>query len=212
MRFNTLFFDLDETLYPSSCGLWLAIRERINAFMRERMGFPPEQIDVLREQFFREYGTTLRGLQANYSVDMDEYLAFVHDVPLEQHLYPDPELRGIIEALQARKFIFTNSDCAHAGRVTKVLGLDGLWDRCIDVHVIAPYCKPMPESIELALKAAGSPDPRTCVLLDDQARTTRVAHSFGMYTILVGKETAGEDADAALLKWADLPGVLNGQI
>ena len=212
MRFTTLFFDLDETLYPSSSGLWLAIRERINAFMHERMGIPPDQIEVLREQFFREYGTTLRGLQANYSVDMDDYLAFVHNVPLELHLHPNPELRGVIEALPARKYIFTNADCAHAERVTKVLGLDGLWDRCIDVHVIAPYCKPMPGSFDLALKAAGSPNPHTCALLDDQARITRVARSLGMYSILVGKDSAGEDADATLLKWTDLPGLLDGKI
>jgi len=212
MRFSTFFFDLDETLYPPSSGLWMLIRERINAFMRERMGFPPEQIEALREQYFREYGTTLRGMQANYNVDMDEYLAFVHNVPLEAHLHPDPELRRVIEALPARKFIFTNADCAHAARVTKVLGLDGLWDGCIDVHVLAPYCKPMPGSFDLALQAAGSPDPRTCALLDDQARITRAARSLGMYTILVGKDSAGADADAALVKWSDLPGLLDGRI
>ena len=210
MRFNTIFFDLDETLYPSSSGLWIAIRERINAFMGERMGFPPEQIEGLREQFFREYGTTLRGLQANYQVDMDEYLAFVHNIPLEDHLHPDLELRKVIEAIPARKFIFTNADCAHASRVTKALDLEGLWDMCIDVHVIAPYCKPMRESFDLALKAAGNPEPRSCVLLDDQARITRAARGLGMYTILVGKESAGEDADAALVKWANLSGLLNG--
>jgi putative hydrolase of the HAD superfamily len=210
MRFNTVFFDLDETLYPPASGLWLAIRERINAYMRERMGFPEEQVEVLREKFFREYGTTLRGLQANYAVDMDEYLAFVHDVPLEPHIHPDPLLRQVLESFPARKYIFTNADCAHAGRVTKVLGLDGLWEQCIDVHVIAPYCKPMPGSFEMALKAAGSPDPRTCALLDDQARITRAAHDLGMYSILVGKDSAGEDADAALRNWTDLPALLGG--
>ena len=212
MRFNTFFFDLDETLYPSSSGLWIAIRERINTYMLERLGFPPEQIGVLREQLFHEYGTTLRGLQINYAVDADEYLAFVHDVPLESHLQPDPELRGVIEALPVRKYIFTNADCAHAARVLKALDLDGLWDGCIDVHDIAPYSKPMPESFSLALKAAGSPDPHTCVLLDDQARITRAARNLGMFTILVGKESAGEDADAALVKWIDLPGLLDGRI
>ena len=212
MRFSTIFFDLDETLYPASSGLWIAIRERINTFLYERMGFPPEQTELLREQLFHEYGTTLRGLQANYHVDMDEYLTFVHDVPLEEHLHPDLELRRVIEALLARKFIFTNADCAHASRVTKALSLDGLWDMCIDVHVIAPYCKPMPGSFDMALKAAGSPDPRTCALLDDQARITRAARNLGMYTILVGKDSAGEDADAALVNWADLPGLLDGQI
>jgi putative hydrolase of the HAD superfamily len=212
MRFSTFFFDLDETLYPASAGLWMLIRERINLFLRERMGFPPEQVESLREQYFREYGTTLRGLQANYNVDMDDYLAFVHDVPLAPYLLPNPELRGVIASIQARKFIFTNADCAHASRVTKVLGLDGLWNGCIDVHAIAPYTKPMPEAFDMALKAAGSPDPRTCVMLDDQARITRAARSLGMYTILVGKESAGEDADAALDSWADLHGLLDGKI
>ncbi len=212
MRFTTFFFDLDETLYPSSSGLWMVIRERINAFMHERMGFPPEQIDVLRERFFREYGTTLRGLQANYAVDMDEYLAFVHNVPLEAHLHPDPELRGMIEAIPASKYIFTNADSAHANRVLDVLGLQGCFDGILDVHTLAPYCKPMLESFDLALQAAGSPNPRTCVLLDDQARITLAARSLGMYTILVGKESAGTDADAVLSNWADLPALLDGRI
>jgi putative hydrolase of the HAD superfamily len=212
MRFNTFFFDLDETLYPASSGLWAAIRERINAFMHERMGFPPNQIEELREKFFHEYGTTLRGLQANYTVDMEEYLAFVHDVPLEAHLHPDPDLRGVIEALTGRKYIFTNADSLHANRVLDVLGLQGLFDGILDVHTLAPYCKPMPESFELAMQAAGSSDPHTCALLDDQIRITRAARSQGLYTILVGKEATIEDADASLKKWTDLPGLLGIRI
>lgn len=205
MRFTTFFFDLDETLYPASTGLWEVMRRRIDRFLGERMGFAPEQIETLREKYFREYGTTLRGLQANYQVNMDEYLAFVHDVPLEDYLRPDPRLRAALEGLRVRKFIFTNADCAHAARVTKALGLEGLFDGCIDVHVIAPYCKPMPEAFEKALAAAGNPDPRACVLLDDQARITRAARALGMYTVLVGRDDPGQDADLALLSLADLP-------
>lgn len=205
MRFTTFFFDLDETLYPASSGLWQLMRVRIDAYLRERLGFPPEEIDAVREKYFREYGTTLRGLQINHQVDMDDYLAYVHDVPLEQYLRPDPRLRAALEGLSARKFIFTNADCAHAGRVTRALGLEGVFDGCIDVHVIAPYCKPMPEAFEKALAAAGSPEPRTCVLLDDQARITRAARALGMYTVLVGKDDPGADADLALPLLADLP-------
>lgn len=207
MRFTTFFFDLDETLYPASSGLWVEIRTRINAYMRERLGFTPEEIEVVREKYFRQYGTTLRGLQANHQVDMDDYLAFVHDVPLAAYLQPDPRLRAALESIRARKFIFTNADCAHAARVTKALGLDGIFDGCIDVNVIAPYCKPMPESFEKALAAAGSPDPRACVLLDDQARITRAARALGMYTVLVGKDDPGFDADEALTNLADLPSI-----
>jgi putative hydrolase of the HAD superfamily len=205
MRFTTFFFDLDETLYPASTGLWTVLRGRIIAFMHERMGFPLEEIPTISEKYFHEYGTTLRGLQANHNVDMDDYLAFVHDVPLDQYLHPDPNLRRALESIPARKFIFTNADCAHASRVTKILGLDGVFDGCIDVHAIAPYCKPMPESFELALKAAGNPIPRNCVLLDDQGRITRAARGLGMYTVLVGKDDPGFVADEALTDLSELP-------
>ena len=198
MRFNTLLFDLDETLYPSSSGLWMAIRERINAFLLERMGFPPEQIEILREKYFREYGTTLRGLQANYSVDMEEYLAFVHDVPLEKYLHPDPQVRQVIAALPARKYIFTNADNAHANRVLDVLDLQGLFDGILDVHTISPYCKPMPESLELALQAAGSPPPAGLRLAGrpgphHAGRPACRACSPSWW----GRMPAGEDADAS---------------
>ena len=212
MSFSSFFFDLDETLYPSASGLWVAIRERIDRYLSERMGFPRDQLAAVREKYFREYGTTLRGLQANYSINTDEYLAFVHDIPLAEYLHQDPELRVALEGIQGRKFIFTNADSAHATRVIKAIGLDGLWDGIIDVHTIAPYCKPMPESFQLALRAAGDPKVHTCVLLDDQARITRAARSLGIFTILVGREDPGYEADEALLNLADLPGLLNGRI
>jgi len=212
MSFSSFFFDLDETLYPSASGLWVAIRERIDRYLSERMGFPRDQLATVREKYFREYGTTLRGLQANYSINTDEYLAFVHDIPLAEYLHQDPELRVALEGIQGRKFIFTNADSAHATRVIKAIGLDGLWEGIIDVHTIAPYCKPMPESFQLALRAAGDPKVHTCVLLDDQARITRAARSLGIFTVLVGREDPGYEADEALLNLAGLPGLLNGRI
>jgi putative hydrolase of the HAD superfamily len=208
MRFTTFFFDLDETLYPSSSGLWIEIRTRINAYMHERLGLSWEEIETVREQYFKEYGTTLRGLQANYQVAMDDYLAYVHNVPLEPHLKPNPELRAALEGISARKLIFTNADCAHADRVTKVLGLEGVFEGCIDVHVIAPHCKPMPGAFELALAAAGNPDPRNCVLFDDQGRVTRAARALGMYTVLVGRDDPGFEADEAVPQLVDLPSIL----
>jgi putative hydrolase of the HAD superfamily len=210
MRFTTFFFDLDDTLYPPSTGLWGRIGGRINLYLHERMGFPAGEVQAIREKYFREYGTTLRGLQADYQVDMDDYLAFVHDIPLRQYIQPNPALRTAIEKIPARKYIFTNADTNHARRVTDVVGLQGIFDGIIDVHSISPYCKPMPEAFELALKKAGNPDPNKCVLLDDQTRITRAARLMGMFTILVGKELPGEDADTALLQLTDLPHLFNG--
>ena len=212
MHYSTFFFDLDETLYPHNSGVWEAIAGRMTRYLTEQMGFPPEQVVAIREKYFREYGTTLRGLQANHQVDMDDYLAFVHDVPISRYLHPNPELRAAIQGIPAKKFIFTNADTNHARHVLEAIGLQGLFDGIIDVHTIAPFCKPMPEAFELALKAAGSPDPHACVLLDDQRRITREAHRLGMYAILVGEDSPGDDADAALLELTDLPGLFDGRI
>jgi putative hydrolase of the HAD superfamily len=212
MRYNTFFFDLDETLYPHKSGVWEAIAGRINKYMIERMDFQPEQVLFIREKYFRDYGTTLRGLQANHSVNMDDYLAFVHDVPISHYLHPNPELRAAIQGMPVRKFIFTNSDTNHSNRVLEAVGLQGLFDGIIDVHTIAPYCKPMPEAFQLALEAAGWPDPHTCVLLDDQRRITLAARRQGLYTVLVGEQTPGNDADAALMNLTDLPSLFLGDI
>jgi putative hydrolase of the HAD superfamily len=212
MPFTTLFFDLDDTLYPPAAGLWEAIGGRISLYMTERMGFPPDQVTSIREKYFQEFGTTLRGLQANHDVDMDDYLAFVHDVPLERYIHPDPEVRAVIAGIPAQKFICTNADTKHARRVLKAVDLQGLFEGIIDIHSMAPFCKPMPEAFELALQAAGNPERTSCVLLDDQARITRAARNLGLYTILVGKDSPGEDADAALLHLTGLPGLLDGRI
>lgn len=208
MRFSTLFFDLDDTLYPASSGLWNAIKERMNLYMREQLGIPPADISRLREQYFRQYGTTLRGLQAHHGVDTQDFLAFVHDLPLAEYLTPDPLLREVIASLPLRKWIFTNADVAHAQRVLTRLGLEDCFDGVVDVNAIAPYCKPMPESFVIALRMAGEMEPSRCAIIDDLPRTTRAAHEAGLFGILYGQTEPHPDADAVLSDWRSLPALL----
>ncbi|GIK08083.1 MAG: pyrimidine 5'-nucleotidase [Anaerolineaceae bacterium] len=210
MKFAAVFFDLDDTLYPASTGLWLAIKERMNIYMRDRMGFDPAEIPTVREKYFREYGTTLRGLQANHQINVDDFLAFVHDLPLRDYLTPDPTLRPVIASIPTRKWIFTNADVSHARRVLAALELDGLFDGIVDVNAVAPYCKPMPESFRIAMESAGETDPARCAMIDDLPRTTRAAREFGMYGILYGQDAPQPDADASFTDWRVLPALLNG--
>lgn len=210
MKFTTLFFDLDDTLYPSNTGLWHAIKERMNLYMRDHMGFAPADIPRLREKYFREYGTTLRGLQANHQINVDDFLAFVHDLPLRDYLTPNPTLRSVIASLPTRKWIFTNADVPHARRVLAALELDGLFDGIVDVNAVAPYCKPMPESFAIAMKAAGATDPARCAMIDDLPRTTRAARDFGLFGVLYGQGGSHPDADAAFSDWNQFPALLNG--
>jgi len=210
VKFTTVFFDLDDTLYPASTGLWEAIKGRMNLYMRDRMGFDPAEIAQVREKYYLQYGTTLRGLQANHPIDVQDFLAFVHDLPLREYILPNPELCEVIAGLGTRNLIFTNADAPHARRVLKVLGLEHCFEGIVDVNAVSPYCKPMPESFELAMRAAGESDPGRCVMIDDLPRTTRAAREAGWYGILFGRDEPHPDADATLIDWQELPAILNG--
>ncbi len=205
MRFTTIFFDLDDTLYPNSTGLWKAIKERMNLYMHNRMGIPEAQVPQLREQYFKMYGTTLRGLQARHKVNVEDYLAFVHDLPLKDLLTPDPTQREIIASLPSRKLVFTNADVNHAQRVLSVLNLDDLFDGIVDINAVAPYCKPMSESFAIAQELANEPDPRKCVMIDDLPRTTKAALEVGMASILYGTDEPTADASGVFTDWKHLP-------
>ncbi len=211
MQFSTIFFDLDDTLYPASTGLWQAIKARMNAYMRERVGIPEAEIPALREKYFMQYGTTLRGLEANHHVNVADFLAYVHSLPLDKYLKPDPIQRSVIASLGTHNLIFTNADRAHAGRVLSSLELEEYFDAIVDVNAMSPYCKPMPEAFHIAMKLAGEKDPACCVILDDLTRTTRTARELGMFTILYGCQEPGSDADACLMEWSALPELLNHQ-
>jgi len=208
MKITTVFFDLDDTLYPSRVGLWHAIKERMNLYMREHMDISEEEIPVLREKYFMQYGTTMRGLQAHHNINTADFLAFVHDLPLETYLTHDPLQREIIASLPTRNLIFTNADIHHAQRVLTRLRLLDLFPLIVDVNAVAPYCKPMAESFAIAMKIAGETDPSRCVMIDDIDRTTQAARKAGLRSILVADTVTPEQADARLTHWRDLPAIL----
>ena len=180
----------------------------MNLYMRERLCIPEADIPSLREQYFKTYGTTLRGLQQHHEVDMQDYLAYVHDLPLGDFLKPNPVLREVLESLPTRNLIFTNADTAHARRVLQALELDDLFDTVVDVNAIAPYCKPMPESFAIAMELADEPDPRKCVMIDDLPRTTRAALDVGMASLLYGSDIPTPDASGVFTDWRHLPVLL----
>lgn len=212
MHLTTLFFDVDDTLYPPSSGLWEVLRRRIEMYMIERMGIPREEIDPLRHELFTKYGTTLRGLQLTRGVDTLDYLAYVHDVPLADYITPDPAVREMLLNLPQRKLIFTNADRNHAQRVLEALNLTGCFEDIIDILDIAPYCKPQEEAFHIALRRAGEPDARTCLMVDDSPSNLAVARRQGFYTVLVGSSGPYACSDSCISRLADLASALpNGR-
>lgn len=204
MPFKSLYFDLDDTLYPSGSGLWDAIRDRMNVYMQKFIDLPLTEITAIRQGYLEKYGTTLRGLQAHYKVDAEDYLAFVHDLPLEQYIHPDPGLRTLLLSLPQRRWIFTNSDRNHASRVLNILGLAGCFDGIIDIHALDFACKPDKTAYERALRIAGDEITADVVIFEDSVRNLTPARALGFYTILVSKNGSDPIVDKTILSLHDL--------
>jgi putative hydrolase of the HAD superfamily len=178
-------------------------------YMDERLGLPKEQIPELRRHYFQTYGTTLRGLQRHHHVDADDYLAYVHDLPLSEYIQPDPELRNLLLSLPQPRWIFTNADAAHAGRVLSVLGMSDCFTGIIDIRAVEFACKPEPEAYLRALVCSGNPDSQNCVLFDDSILNLGGAHRLGFTTAWVNpRGETHPDADFVLPNLLSLPQVM----
>lgn len=203
-----MLFDLDDTLYPSTSGVWDAIGDRMDSYIIKTLGVAANEVKQIRNGLFHEYGTTLRGLKTLYHIDEREFLDYVHDIPLTQFLRKDEALIETISAYDSRKVIFTNANQGHAERVLEVLGLADFFPEIVDVLQISPYCKPLPQAYQKALEIIQIEDPENCVFIDDSPRNIKTAREMGFYTIQVGTENRCEFADAAILSLLDLPNVI----
>lgn len=208
MCFETLFFDLDDTLYLPNSGIWEAIGDRMVQYMVTKLEIPQISAHTERERLFHTHGTTMRGLVAEYHIDEADFLEYVHDIPIDQYLTKDLELRTMLEQYPQRKVIFTNADTGHANRVLNALGILDLFEQIIDIRSVKPWCKPQAEAFAKAIELAGIVDPTQCVMIDDALRNLVTAHDFGLYTIHVGAQELIEPVDAAVLTLEGLPQVL----
>lgn len=186
MPFTHAIFDLDETLYPTGTGLMEEVGRRITRWVQHHLGLDAGEASRLRELYVRLYGTTLGGLLAEHpgQVDVEEYLAFVHDVPVEKYLRPDPALRAMLDAIPLRRVIFTNSTSEHARRVLNALGIADLFENIVDIRALNFIHKPRREAYERMLALLGAQGP-ACILVDDRAVNLRPAKQLGMTTILL---------------------------
>ncbi|MFN4293493.1 MAG: pyrimidine 5'-nucleotidase [Thermoflexales bacterium] len=183
--YKLILFDLDETLYPRSAKLMDAITERINQYIAHWFNVPIEQAIELRRRFRGVYGTALRGMmEEGYSVDVDEYFAYVHDIELDGVLAADPQLRAMLLGIPLRRAVFTNSNIEHALRILRHMGIDDCFERVIDIRALSFRNKPDPLSYQIALEMLRV-KPDEVIFVEDTPVNTRAARAIGMTTVLI---------------------------
>lgn len=186
MSISILLLDLDGTLYPNQNGIWEAIAARMETYMQRNLKIPQAEIRATRMNYYQQYGTTLRGLQANYQIDPFAFLKYVHDIPIKDFIQPDKELDTILSSLPQEKWIFTNSDRNHANRVLDALGIEHHISGILDIIKLEFDNKPSPDVYKKALEMVGNPLPANCLFADDSEKNLIPAKKHGWKTVLVG--------------------------
>ena len=191
-----ILFDLDDTLYPKETGLMAAIGQRIHQYIQERVGLDRVAARDLRRYYLQTYGTTLKGLEIHYNVDTEDYLSYVHDVPLGDYLKPNETLDKVLTEIQAEKIVFTNATIEHARRVLKYLGIERHFPRIFDLRANNYENKSQPGVHRRVLDILGA-RPEECLMVEDSVRNLGPAKELGMITVLVDG-SGGDDVDFAI--------------
>lgn len=185
-----ILFDLDNTLYPKSLGIFDMVVERIRNYMEARMGFEKNMARQLRQEYIKNYGSTLRGLMIHQNVDPEDYLEYVHDVGVEEKLSRNPPLAGLLQSVPYEKAIFTSGHRPHALKVLRCLGVDQYFPRIFDITFTHYIPKPNPEPYRQILDVLGYGGEKF-MMIEDLPANLLPAKELGMTTVLVGQNTGG---------------------
>jgi putative hydrolase of the HAD superfamily len=183
-------FDLDNTLYPHHVNLWQQVDVRIRDYIANLLGVTQDEAFRLQKDYYRRYGTSMRGMMTEHGMNPDDYLEFVHAIdhsPLE----PNPALGAALEQLPGRKLVLTNGTKKHAAAVMERLGIHGHFEDVFDIHAAELEPKPSPQTYDRFLKLHGV-DPTKSAMFEDLARNLSVPHALGMTTVLVVPEGTRE--------------------
>lgn len=180
---ETWVFDLDNTLYPHHLNLWQQVDARIRDFVANWLKVSPEEAFRIQKDYYKRYGTTMRGMMTEHGVHADDYLAYVHAID-HSPLLPNPAMGDAIERLPGRKLILTNGSTAHAGKVLERLGIGHHFEAVFDIIAADLEPKPAPQTYRRFLDRHGV-DPARAAMFEDLARNLTVPHQLGMTTVLV---------------------------
>jgi putative hydrolase of the HAD superfamily len=180
---ETWVFDLDNTLYPHAINLWQQIDDRIRAYVADFLKVSKDEAFRVQKDYYKRYGTTMRGMMTEHGMNPDDYLEFVHGID-HSPLTPDPALGAALSALPGRKLILTNGTRKHADAVMRKLEVAQHFEAVFDIVAAALEPKPSAKTYDRFL-ARHAVDPAKAAMFEDLARNLEAPYALGMTTVLV---------------------------
>ena len=196
-KINTWIFDLDNTLYSADSGIFQQVHQLMGEFISNNLNLEISEAKKLQSKYYKQHGTTLRGMMDNHGVDPDHFLDEVHRLDYSI-VGPNQLLNDELEKLEGRKIIYTNANEKHVLDVLKRINLSDYFDEIFDIklanYIPKPEIKPYEQIIELF-----KIDASRSAMFDDIAKNLVPAKKVGFTPVWIdaGYENFSDDIEAS---------------
>tara|TARA_B000000475_G_scaffold23951_1_gene18962 strand:+ start:295 stop:969 length:675 start_codon:yes stop_codon:yes gene_type:complete len=196
-KINTWIFDLDNTLYSADSGIFQQVHRLMGEFISNNLNMEISEAKKLQSKYYKQHGTTLRGMMDNHGVDPDYFLDEVHRLDYSI-VGPNQLLNDELEKLEGRKIIYTNANEKHVLDVLKRINLSDYFDEIFDIklanYIPKPEIKPYEQIIELF-----KIDASKSAMFDDIAKNLVPAKKVGFTPVWIdaGYENFSDDIEAS---------------
>ncbi len=201
-KINTWIFDLDNTLYSADSGIFQQVHKLMGEFISKNLNMDMPEAKKLQAKYYKQHGTTLRGLMDNHGIDPDYFLDEVHRLDYSI-VGSNKLLNNELQKLKGRKIIYTNANEKHAIDVLKRIDLENFFDEIFDIkmanYIPKPELAPYQQIIDLF-----TINPDSSAMFDDIAKNLVPAKKVKFTSVWIdaGYENFSDDI-AASKKYLD---------
>ena len=194
---NTWIFDLDNTLYSADSGIFQQVHELMGKFVSSHLKIDINEAKQLQKKYYKQHGTTLKGMMDNHGVDPDDFLAAVHNLDYSI-VNPNFKLNEELKKLSGRKIIYTNANMQHAIDVLDRIELSGFFDEIYDIKMANYIPKPEIAPYEQLIKQFDI-NAKSSAMFDDIAKNLVPAKKVGFTSVWIdaGYENFSDDIQAS---------------
>jgi putative hydrolase of the HAD superfamily len=194
---KTWIFDLDNTLYSADSGIFQQVHELMGKFVSNQLNIDIDKAKKIQKNYYKQHGTTLRGMMDNHGVDPDHFLAEVHRLDYSI-VGPNKELNIELKKLEGRKIIYTNANMQHTIDVLERIELSNFFDDIYDIKMANYIPKPEMAPYEQLIKQFNI-DAKSAAMFDDIAKNLVPAKKVGFTSVWIdaGYENFSDDIKAS---------------
>ena len=192
-KINTWIFDLDNTLYSADSGIFQQVHRLMGEFISKNLNMDMPEAKKLQSKYYKQHGTTLRGLMDNHGIDPDHFLDEVHRLDYSI-VGSNKILNEELHKLQGRKIIYTNANKKHVLDVLDRINLTNFFDEIFDIkmanYIPKPELKPYEQIIDLF-----NIEPKSSAMFDDIAKNLVPAKKVNFTSVWIdaGYENFSDD-------------------